>query len=1078
MTMTESLAERNNHKVVKIADHRYELLARIDRGATAIVWKARLVGDQEIIPDASMVPYSFLEGQEAYEVSDSAGEHEFVPEDLIALKIPRSEADRQSLQQEGKRLAQLRARNVPGIVELKYDYFSKDFPYLALSWVQGQQLSQFEPSNPERDGLRIAARLAAILRAAFSAGFFLTDTMKPDSVFWEPNTGQLTLIDFGIMGDLLDTESKTLPFFGNTLHRVLTGLQPITRFDTVPYQPESYGRPTERWSALSYGTRRIVRRLFTDKYLPEPIERVAGRDQSTALLRAIGRMEDDIISQAANWDKPVDHLRVEVRQAQGAEAVNLLDIVQLREARSGRALTNDEQAILREAWQTVVHDELIARDRSRMEYRLALPEMAIAHSLYERDANIHRVHLLLEAASNASATPEWWPGASLVTEQLEQGDDLLADKNYDAAIESYAQATAGVEQLPTDQNAQLPSWLLAEAAYLSSSARLQAELAARPWDARDAAIEEKERRLKDMERTLDIMRRGSPWPEYRDRYLVEYEALAEQVERLNTAAREAQTELNELAAQGELSEAERRLESLRSQFQLETEAIESTLRQGRATKYAVAEVHATETASERAAALRGALDSAKKAIGEGYERERIDLVQLTIAFLLGRVALDRYAEALDWLEQVREIAPPGSLTGLDTFEREWRRKGEYQRHYFPDGRLPKETEDLEKAIRDGFFFAPDLSDLHAEWAARLSKDNRPYSALAEYEGVPDLEQVRSRVPGHDGVPPWLGEDETTDISTNRRKAATNVDKLAEDITRLRQDFLEYDLEQVGAQSDGDLLRRASLLLSSDNTKDRRNEFVEELVGRAADERSTEKALFYLGIAETIAPDMQRRHVRDARRDQLEKWLSGSQEMLDEQREQDRRRINQQLFDQLRVEQMVGNLTILLRQAQNLPPTIDNGIAWTNLTRLLDDLQEKVDIISEEREGDIYWDEYQKETLEPQLRDIRGVVSAYQRKLTAEEATDILAGKDVPELLQPAVKGEPLSGEDYTSSRQRQQWIRHAAHFTRHMRDGKYADAGSLVPEITDEQKIAFVKDRQAMELDADGKQHPAEDSEG
>lgn len=174
--MTGSFTERSKKKVVKLAEQRYELLARIEVGTTAIVWKARLIGENEVVPDSSMVDYAFLKKGNLDQDIARSDEDRIGPDDLVALKIPLNDSQYEGLLEEGKRLALLNSRNVPGIVKLKHDYFS--YPCLALAWAQGQKLSEFKPDNPERVGLTIAAKLVAVIRATFNAGIYLPNILK------------------------------------------------------------------------------------------------------------------------------------------------------------------------------------------------------------------------------------------------------------------------------------------------------------------------------------------------------------------------------------------------------------------------------------------------------------------------------------------------------------------------------------------------------------------------------------------------------------------------------------------------------------------------------------------------------------------------------------------------------------------------------------------------------------------------------------------------------------------------------------------------------------------------------------
>ena len=113
----------------------------------------------------------------------------------------------------------------PGVVRT-YDYGEADgLHYLALEWADGESLATFlhrtGPLAPA-DAVPLVRQLADALAAAHQAGIIHRD-LKPENIMYDPRTGRVKLLDFGIARDAeLPAEDRLTRtgFFVGTLQYV------------------------------------------------------------------------------------------------------------------------------------------------------------------------------------------------------------------------------------------------------------------------------------------------------------------------------------------------------------------------------------------------------------------------------------------------------------------------------------------------------------------------------------------------------------------------------------------------------------------------------------------------------------------------------------------------------------------------------------------------------------------------------------------------------------------------------------------------------------------------------------------
>jgi len=107
-----------------------------------------------------------------------------------------------------------------------YDYGEEDgLYYLALEWAEGEILAEFAERSgplPPETVSAIVSQLASALGAAHAAGIIHRD-LKPENIIYNPATGDVKLLDFGIARDAQQDPSERLTrtgFFVGSLNYV------------------------------------------------------------------------------------------------------------------------------------------------------------------------------------------------------------------------------------------------------------------------------------------------------------------------------------------------------------------------------------------------------------------------------------------------------------------------------------------------------------------------------------------------------------------------------------------------------------------------------------------------------------------------------------------------------------------------------------------------------------------------------------------------------------------------------------------------------------------------------------------
>ncbi len=185
----------------------------------------------------------------------------------------------------------------PGVVRT-YDYGEADgLDYLALEWAEGEPLGDVVhragPLAPPQVGT-VVAQLAAALDAAHRADIIHRD-LKPENVMFDPATGTVKLLDFGIARDAqLPSEERLTRtgFFVGTLQYVapeaLSGELVDGRADIYSLATITYYLLTGRHPFSGRTQRELFQRLLNEK--PTPLGRaVPGRAFPAALEGAVMR---------------------------------------------------------------------------------------------------------------------------------------------------------------------------------------------------------------------------------------------------------------------------------------------------------------------------------------------------------------------------------------------------------------------------------------------------------------------------------------------------------------------------------------------------------------------------------------------------------------------------------------------------------------------------------------------------------------------------------------------------------------------------------------------------------------------
>src|SRR5437762_13118896 len=182
----------------------------------------------------------------------------------------------------------------PGVVRT-YDYGEADgLDYLALEWAEGEPLGDVVhragPLAPPQVGT-VVAQLAAALDAAHRADIIHRD-LKPENVMFDPATGTVKLLDFGIARDAqLPSEERLTRtgFFVGTLQYVapeaLSGELVDGRADIYSLAKIAYYMLSGRHPHDGRSPRELFQQLLSGK--PTPLSQASDRKFPAPLEAAV-----------------------------------------------------------------------------------------------------------------------------------------------------------------------------------------------------------------------------------------------------------------------------------------------------------------------------------------------------------------------------------------------------------------------------------------------------------------------------------------------------------------------------------------------------------------------------------------------------------------------------------------------------------------------------------------------------------------------------------------------------------------------------------------------------------------------
>jgi len=413
---------------ITLGGQRYALLRQFTEGMHSVVWQAQPL-PQASRPDETQYERVELAGFSLLEYLRRESQERFAPDaslgaELVAIKLPLAGGAMDVLRQEARNLSRLRgiSERSQRLVALQHD-LSEDSgcPCLVLAWASGQQLDRLAAPMAEPDGLAAGFQVAEVIEVIFNRRYTpLTDSIKPNSIFWDADTRQVTIIDLGVEGETMASlEKMTLPLLGDTMHWILVGehvgnaqegVFELDREDKIKIGKAG------AWQGLSYGARAIIRKLLLGEFLPYPTEGLDREPLFQCLKAATGAVRGALKTQMDLWGEPLDSLLSRARRAGGVEAMNLYDVARLRQA----ALSEQDEQNYQEHLHALIWEKLRAG-----EHVPACMELRWAHRRYPEHGLARRAWLANQAARDLPALENVWPGLMEVLEVMEQGDALF-----------------------------------------------------------------------------------------------------------------------------------------------------------------------------------------------------------------------------------------------------------------------------------------------------------------------------------------------------------------------------------------------------------------------------------------------------------------------------------------------------------------------------------------------------------------------------------------------------------------------------------------------------------------------------
>jgi hypothetical protein len=780
--------------VIKLGDYWYLLLQQFTDGQTAIVWKAQQLPStfqpnpaQHLVQD-----HAFLMRSGANDCSD------FKLDDrpLLALKLPRyGNAD--DLRKEGNNLSQLSqyGKHDQWMIELCENRSNDpDIPCLILSWAAGQQLDRLAKPLTEQEGITIGYQLAQLIQAVYTLhSKVLTDSIKTNSVFWDG--AKITIIDLGLVGVADDLERVAMPLLGETLYRALVGRAAIgdinkdrerQRYDP---KPENFGSAGDEfnWTRLSFQTRAIISSLLLGDYQLATTNKNTREERNQILTN----LQEAFKSQRDLWQTP-DDLLVAARQASDTSlALNAYDIARHR----GQTLLPEDEDAYRRHIHSKLSDLLSSASLTRL-----MPELRWMERRDPENSLIRRTTYAVKAAFDVTADIEPLNWSTIVDslKQISEADLLVKAEDWLKAANVYRQAVAFInEQFPWRlKSLRLEAWCLAslaEAAHLSDQRPLIPEQVSY-WEQHLGAAAKFMNEWEHLDSSNKgvllcaelLSQRQKEFDEFQKEVIDLENTIKKDIDNSGWgAAEKVATKLGSIYASPHLPGWLSQIKISQLLLQLKT----------------------TEARERREAILRGMVEHSSGL--PPADPLRTEVGSYLLRYANGYALLDRYEEALTWLDHLQKVQPGDPLKE----KTEWRaNKASYEREI--EGRIEEGTKalaPLRQLVQEGFCFDLKGDSLHFLMVDRLLQ-------LGEFDEAEKIRQqgvaVLSKRLARQEV--WLVPEERERIEgfqSNLQREETEIieRRVAVQSTVLRDQVKQHWPESGNKAKEVDLLTLLALL---------------------------------------------------------------------------------------------------------------------------------------------------------------------------------------------------------------------------------------------------------------------------
>jgi hypothetical protein len=985
--------------VVTIEGQYYALLRQFRKGALSVVWQAQLIPTEALNSNGYF--HEKVEGKDLMAFLQKENDLDWEPNtllgnDLVAIKIPNPE-EVPNLPHEAKNLC-LRdvSERSHRLVELKKDYSrNTDCPCLILAWAKGIQLDTMQEPLAEPDALFMAFQVVQATEAIFTKRFIpLTDSLKPNSIFWDATNRQVTIIDLGLVGEnMADLESLTFPIFGDMLHFALTKNHAGTQLEKGAPIPNQLGLTPAfpYWRSLSYGTRLIVKQIFDRSFLPQPTIGLRGNDLYAILSKAIGNIRAALETQISLWNQPLEELLKKARRAFGTEAVNLFDIVW---ARGQAPLEYDVQAYQKQ-WQKLAEQwleelPLQAKIAQIKQQYASLPDdkgMQLAavlltndlnwvHNQYPREGLFRRANLVIDTAFH-SANQDWEQLQKAV-KLLSTGDAQVGEQQFTAAIETFTHVHTLLAGLQLAQKLQA---LVTEANFLATWSQAKAVLVRKRFPADD--LESIREWQKTAEALLAELRGRYADESILEQWQADLDALKLAIEKVEKDIQEKSETIQSQLTKGEYTNAETSVQEFEAQFTYgELARWKETINHGKKIVASLDTIAKTGERPARKNALAQLCASWAALCTAWPDNEQLleydkELQKAVAQHLSALILLNQYAEATTWLDRLQDNTIKHDLrterdgwnqkhadyeqivqqyeTAANNREKSQQRakaaltSADYASYMRASHEWREQTKQavrhLNEAIKNKFYFLPLGGSVHLTQSALLHEvgqhDEAQQIAAA---GQPVFNSVLEESRKGNA---WLTKAEEIKINSYFEQAIEFQAKQPTYITSLSRDIVRYYLRQKPA-TDGPpahyLVRLGLLKLDLlDNTSTQIESELTNLQTLAENEQDDELALSYVSLALVTSPGNER--IRAQFKKMSDRWLKAERKELESELAQSRQELNrdivgelQRLFVRERLGHTLDAIENLLQALVEKPLEQPPHLIWLALTQNIRDAE--------------------------------------------------------------------------------------------------------------------------------------------